>query len=41
MRALSKASLVLGAVTTLVGYAIIIVNIVSLRKSRKVRRIVD
>ncbi len=41
MKTISKVSLILGGVTVLLGYAIVIVNIVSLRKSRKVSKIVE
>lgn len=39
MRGLSKASLALGGAVTLLGYALIVVNIISLRKSRKIKKI--
>ena len=39
MRGLSKASLALGGAVTLLGYAIVIVNIISLRKGRKIKKI--
>ncbi len=41
MRGLTTASIALGGAVTALGYAIIAVNIISLRKSRKLKKIVD
>ena len=41
MKAMSKVSLVLGAVSVALGYAIIIVNIIGLKKSRKISKIIE
>lgn len=41
MRGLSKASLAIGAAVTALGYALVIINIISLRKSRKMKKLVD
>ena len=41
MKALARVSLILGVITTLAGYAMIAVNVISLRKSDKVRKIVE
>lgn len=41
MKAMSKVSLILGAVTAALGYAIVIVNIIGLRKSRKISKIIE
>jgi hypothetical protein len=41
MKAMSRVSLVLGAVTSALGFAIIIVNIIGLRKGRKISKIIE
>ena len=41
MKAMSKVSLILGAVTAAIGYAIIIVNIIGLRNSKKISKIIE
>ena len=41
MKAMSKVSLILGAVTAAIGYAIIIANIIGLRKSKKISKIIE
>ena len=41
MKAMSKVSLILGAITAALGYAIVIVNIIGLRKSKKISKIIE
>lgn len=41
MKSLSRVSLILGAATVAIGYAMVVVNIISLRKSKKVSNIVE
>lgn len=41
MKAMSKVSLILGAVTAAIGYAVVIVNIIGLRKSKKISKIIE
>lgn len=41
MKALTRVSLILSGVTVILGYAMLVTNIISLAKSRKVSRIVE
>ena len=41
MKTMSKVSLILGAVCVALGYALIIVNIIGLKKSRKISKVIE
>ena len=41
MRSFSKVSLILGGVTVVLGYAMVVINIISLRKGKKISKVVE